>query len=151
MSVLRDPNSARIFTWGVRIDRAAAILPQTATTTLYTVTGQVLVTGLFGTVTLATGATATNLKITSIPTVGTAVDLCANGLVTSKEVGAHFTLPAALASALTVSNAGAVSTAPALGIVVPSGVISWTTDASNTGQARWQLTYIPLDDGATVA
>ena len=35
--------------------------------------------------------------------------------------------------------------------VVPAGTITWTTGASDAGDMAWYLTYIPLDDGASVS
>jgi hypothetical protein len=37
------------------------------------------------------------------------------------------------------------------GYIVPAGAISITTSATNTGAFKWTLTYVPLDDGASVA
>lgn len=153
MSVYRDPNAPRFFTWGQRVDKAAGLLPQTTTATLFTVAGgRVLITSVVGNVTVATGATATNLKLTSTPTAGTAVDFATNVSVASKEAGSHLLANLVTIGALTVVNAGAaVVPGGSSGLLVPPGVISWTTDANNTGQIKWSLTYIPFDDGSTVS
>ena len=67
---------------GLRIDRATqsgATLFTTAAVPLFRVsTGRVLVTCILGEVTTQLGADATLAKFTGTPTVGTAVDLCAN-------------------------------------------------------------------------
>lgn len=152
MSVYRDPNAPRFFTYGTRNDKAAAVLPATTTATIFTVAGgRLMLTALVGQVTTIMSATATNLKVTSTPTVGSAVDLCINGAVTSKEVGALVALPAAVASALVVANAGAVTSPPGLSLIIPAGTIQITTDATNTGAMKWSMLWIPLDDGVTVS
>lgn len=152
MSVLIQGSQLRTVLLGTKVDRATATLPQTATGHLFQVSGgRILLTGLVGEVTVATGATATNAKITSTPTTGTAVDLTSTAAITSKEIGAQFTLPAATGSALVVKNGGAGGQLPAHNpYIVPIGYIDLITDASDTGSVKWSLTYVPLDDGATV-
>jgi hypothetical protein len=153
MSVIIQGPQIRQILLGTKVDRATATLPQTATGHLFQVTGgRILVTGLVGEVTVATGATATNAKLTSTPTTGTAVDLVSNTLITSKEIGAQLTLPATSGSALVVKNGGAGGQFPGHNpYIVPIGFIDLITDASDTGSVKWSLTYIPLDDGAAVA
>src|SRR6201982_4178034 len=75
--------------------RAASTLPQTATTTYFNVVGgQVLITSIFGVITTATGATATNLTINATNTAGaTTVAIGAQTAVTSKEAGALLAIP----------------------------------------------------------
>ena len=36
------------------------------------------------------------------------------------------------------------------GIVVPVGTIDLSCAASNTGSIKWDITYVPLDDGASI-
>jgi len=153
MSVIIAGSQVRQILLGQKVDRATAALPQTTQAAIFTVTGgRVLVTGLVGEVTTVMGATATNLKVTSNPTTGTDVDIAANAAVTSKEVGSQFTLPAATGSALVVKNGGGGGQFPThQPYVVPIGTIDLVTDASDTGSVKWSLTYIPLDDGASVA
>jgi hypothetical protein len=138
---------------GTKVDRAAATLPQTATASIFTVTGgRVLLLGLLGEVTVATGSTATTLAVSSVPASGTAVTIATATAVTSLEVGAEVTLPLTSKSALVVNNAGGGGQlsghAP---YVIPAGGISITTSASDTGQMKWTAFYVPLDDGAVLA
>ncbi|MET8766327.1 hypothetical protein [Streptomyces sp. NPDC004658] len=152
MSVLIQSDQLRTLAVGTKVDRATAALPQTTQSPIFTVAGgRVLVTGLVGEVTTVMGATATNLKVTANPTTGSDVDLAANAAVTSKEVGSLITLPAASGSALVVKNGGGGGQFPAHNpYVVPVGTIDLVTDASDTGSVKWTLTYVPLDNGATV-
>lgn len=139
--------------FGRKVDRATATLPQTATGSIFTVSGgRVLVTGLIGEVTTVIGGTATTLTVVSTPASGTATTLASATAITSKEVGAECTLPLTSGGALVVANAGGGGQFPGhAGYVVPVGSIQITTSASTTGSIKWSLTYVPLDDGASVA
>lgn len=152
MSVIIQSDQLRTVLVGTKVDRATAALPATTQSAIFTVSGgRVLVTGLVGEVTTVMGATATNLKVTANPTTGTDVDLASNAAVTSKEVGSLITLPAASGSALVVKNGGGGGQLPAHNpYVVPVGTIDLVTDATDTGSVKWSLTYVPLDNGATV-
>ncbi|MCG6493434.1 hypothetical protein [Kitasatospora sp. A2-31] len=152
MSAIIQGDQLRTVLVGTKVDRATAALPQTAQAAIFTVAGgRVLVTGLVGEVTTVMGATATTLKVTSNPTTGTDVDLTSTTAVTSKEVGSLITLPSASGSALVVKNGGGGGQLPAHNpYVVPIGTIDLVTDASDTGSVKWSLTYIPLDNGASV-
>jgi hypothetical protein len=142
----------RLIRYGTKVDKTAAVLPAGAAGTIFTVSGgRVIVTGIVGECTTVCDGTATTLKITSTPTTGTAVDLTSTTAITSKEVGALVSLPLTLGGALVVNNAGAAEVPGALQFVVPIGTIQITTSATNTGAFKWSLTYVPLDDGASVA
>ena len=146
----------RLLEYGNQVVKAAQALPQSATATLFTVAGgRVVITSLAGTVSTVIGGTATTLALGTAPTVGTAATagIASATAITSKEAGTHIWLPATAGSALNVGgNAGAA--AQLLGgqaYVVSAGTITWTTSASTTGAISWSLTYIPLDDGASVS
>jgi hypothetical protein len=152
MSVLIQGSQVRQILIGSKVDRATAALPQTTQAAIFTVAGgRVLITGLVGEVTTVMGATATTLKVTSNPASGTDVDLTSATAVTSKEVGSQFTLPATSGSGLVVNNAGGSGQLPAHNpYIVPVGTVDLVTSASDTGSVKWSVTYVPLDDGATV-
>jgi hypothetical protein len=151
MSVLNDGAAFLKALLGLKVARAAATLPQTAQAAIFTVgTGRVIVTSLVGTVTTATGATATNLSVIGNPTSGTDVVLASIVASASKEVGSTFTLPVAFGSALQVQNAGGAGTPLGTGFVLNPGTLDILTSASNTGSIKWDVTYVPLDDGATI-
>lgn len=136
--------------FGARADKAAAALPQTATGTLFTVSGgRVALLGLVGEVVSALGATATNAKILHTPTVGTAVDLCAVLAIASKEAGTLFGISGVFGDAMVGANAGA-GILPTRPVVLPPGALGLNTNANNTGTVKWTAYYLPLDDGATL-
>jgi hypothetical protein len=139
--------SIRSVNYGTRVARLAATLPATGNQTIFTVTGRVLITTLIGEVTTATGATVTNLKVTAVSTVGSiATDLTANAAVTSLAVGNLYGISGIAATAANIGSAVQQSNE----LVVQPGVIRITTDATNTGAMTWTVTYVPLDDGASI-
>lgn len=137
---------------GVAVSRSAAVLPATTQAAIFTISGgRVLITSLIGTFTVAGSATATTLKITGNPTSGTDVDLATATAVTSKEVGSIITLPAAAGGAVVVTNAGGALVPLGSGLVLNAGTLDIVTSATNTGQVKWDLTYVPIDAGASVS
>lgn len=150
MASMIQGKQQRLIKLGLKVDRATAVLPATTNQNLFAVAGgRVIVTGLVGEVTVAASATATNVKFRSAPTVGTAVDISANALITSAVIGSLVTVTG-LFSDVTIVSGGAGQILDSVGIVVPTGNIQITTDATNTGSLRYSVLYIPLDDGATV-
>ncbi len=137
---------------GSRVNRAAALQPQTTQAAIFTVAGgKVLVTSLVGQVVVATPATVNTLKITGNPTAGTDVDWTTATSTASKEVGAIITPAATAGGALVVANAGGGNAVAPTGYVANVGTIDLvTTGSAATGTIKWSLTYIPLDVGATV-
>lgn len=151
MSVLNDGAAMLKAVLGIRVQRATAVLPATTQAAIFTIgTGRVIVTSLIGTVTTATSATATNLSVTGNPTSGTDVVLASVLAVASKEVGSTFTLPVTFGSALQVQAAGAAGLPIGTGYILNPGTLDLITSATNTGSVKWDLTYVPLDDGAVV-
>lgn len=134
---------------GVRTQKSAANLPATAAQNLFSVSGEILITLFRGRVTTEIQDQACNLKVTSVPSSGSAVDLAANLNIQALEAGAHLVVKGD-GSALVASNAGAALGPLQFGGIVPAGAIRIQTSATNTGATSWELWYFPLDDGATV-
>lgn len=152
MTNIQSSTSVRQVALGQYVDRPTATLPQGAAGNIFTVTGRVILTSFVGLITSALGATATTLKVSHTPTVGTVGDLCTAGTVTSLAAGQTLTLPAAPGSALVLgptTGTGLVNTAA--GLLLPAGTLSITTSAGDTGSVRWTATYIPYDAGASIA
>jgi len=154
MSVLNDPVAFRKAILGLQVNRATATTGLVgAAASIFTVSGgRILLTSLIGELTVATGATASNGSITAVPTSGTTVTLATATSVASKEIGTKLGLPLTFGGALSVTTAGAGPVPGALWIVVAVGAIQMVTSADPTGggSAKWTLTYVPYDDGATV-
>jgi hypothetical protein len=151
VSVLNDSAAFRKALFGLSVSRAAAALPQTAQSALFTVSGgRILLTSIIGEVTTVIQTQADNTKLVANPTVGTDVDLCAVLDITADQVGCLYGITGIFADALVGANAGA-TVVPQRAVVVPVGTIDLSCAASNTGAVKWVITYVPLDDGASVA
>lgn len=143
--------SLRTLTYGAKVDKATAALPQTTTGTLFTVTGgRIILTNIIGEVTTIIQTQANATKLVSTPTTGTAVDMCATLDITADEVGCLYTITGLPTDAMYGPNAG-LGQAMSRWLIIPVGTIKLSCAASNTGSVKWSMTYIPLDDGATVA
>jgi hypothetical protein len=127
------------------------------TTDLFAITsGRVVVTSLLGRVTTAFGSTTSNAKLVYDPTAaGSSFDLCTVVDVASDAIGQTYTIagdvgtPGALLVAGAVGQANAVFAKP---LVLAAGMIELNLSADpGVGASDWTLTYIPLDDGASVA
>lgn len=157
MSVLIQGSQLRALLLGVRVERATDTLPQSTDEAIFTVSGgRVLITSLVGEVTTVIGAgTTPDLKIKYNPTAaGSDFDLCTAVSIASDAVGQMYYIagsvasPGALLVGGAVGQANPVFTAP---LMLSEGDIEIDMDESVTGSVAWTLTYIPLDDGASVA
>ncbi len=146
---------------GFRVTRAAAADPQNVWQNLFTIAGGLIaITGLIGlrTVIQAGGASTMQFRHSVGPTVLDAGTLA----VTGQAVNTIYVLTGDTTDPITSGAAGiatmaskvvATSTtygAPVL-FIVGAGTIDVTmTAAAGTGSTGYTLTYIPLDDAATV-
>ena len=155
MSVLIQGSQLRALLLGVRVYKAP-VDTANGTTDLFTITGgRVVVTSLIGRVTTAFGATPSNGKLVYDPTAaGTSFDLCTAVSVASVAIGQTLTC------AGNVETVGALLVAGAVGqvnvfekpLALAAGTIELNLSADpGVGASDWTLTYIPLDDGASVA
>lgn len=132
--------------------KAAANLPQSAQSALFTVSGGKVAVKLYGEVTTQIGAGTNNAKIVSNPTVGADVDLCATVDIDGDVVGTMYSLNVAgnFSSAMVPTTSGALVEQAAWAIVA-AGTIDLSCSASKTGQIKWSCDWFPIDAGATVA
>jgi hypothetical protein len=157
MSNLNQGFQLRTLNLGTLVTKAAAVFPQTATATLFTVTGGlVLVTSLIGQVTVATTTDPGLTLGNGTPTVGGTLDtdgIATTTVLTSAEVGTLVSVQASsgLGGALVAGSLAGSAAWLSTPFVVNSGTITWTTSASHAGQMAWWLTYVPLDTGASVS
>lgn len=146
---------------GAKAVKGPVTNPQTASTSLFTVAGGlVLVTGLVGIVTTVQGATTNSFNLQHTPTGGSAADLCAATVCTSDAVGTIYTLTGVATDLLSAQAVAGVQVpsvtfAPMFlgagkGIVLPSGAVTLKASGNNTGATTWTLTYVPIDTNATV-
>lgn len=142
---------------GMRVIKTAQLQPQTATATLFTISGgNVLITALYGQVVVLTPATTNTLALGLTPTTGTASTTSIATAVSTASLEAGTYLSAAASGSkggalLVGTNASTVIYAQ-LPFIAPAGALTWTTSGSAaTGTIAWYCTYLPLDDGASVS
>ena len=145
------PNFPAVFSLGHHVTRATDTLPQTATEALFTVSGgRVLINLLIGEVTTIIQNSDPVAKLTANPTTGSSIDIASTVDITSLEVGGMLVCEGD-GTAIVKSNAGAAYLSGGVGKwVMPIGTIDLTTGASKTGNVKWDLFYVPLDEGASV-
>lgn len=144
---------------GTLVKKTGQVPPNSGSSaTLFTVAGgMVMVTSLLGRVSTALSGTTGAIALGTKPTVGTekTAGIATAGVVGGAEVGTMLAVGASssLATALVVSVlfAGNVPF-QSLKFTVNAGIIEVTTSvATMTGAIDWYLTYVPLDDGASVS
>lgn len=154
MSAIIQGSQLRTLLFGDQVIKSKQALPQNTTGALFNVSGgNVLVTSLIGQVTTAIQNQACTLGLGISPNTGTAENagIAAAGSITALEAGSYLT-PGTSAGAAIVSggHAGNAVELPTP-FVAPAGTITATTNANNTGNISWYLSYIPLDNGAAVS
>ena len=128
---------------GLRVDRPAAALTM-ATVPFFTVTGVVQITGLYGLVTVASGANLCSWSVN--PTAGTTTSLCADLDINPALVGDLLGITGVVATAMTYGGA-------AVGIMQPLIVTAGTIDfiaAAADGSISTHLFFLPMSAGANV-
>jgi len=143
----------------IQVDRAASILPQTVGTpgtAYFTIAGgYVQVVGLLGIFTVACGG-AVNATWCHNPTEGVDTDLCAaTALAGAIAAGYVMSVSGVVGDGmLPLAGSMAQIMAGVLGgqspMALGPGDMGVFTGASTTGNWRWVLWYIPIDQGATV-
>ena len=139
---------------GIQVSKQAADLFDGTTTNIFTVSGDVWITGLSIKVEdAALDATADAVKWTANPTTGSSVDLCATLDVASDEQGTIYSITGILTDALVGTTAGAVAGMTQIVRVSAGSIDLVSAGDSNNGNTALQtvdLWYLPIDGGATV-
>ena len=149
MSTLISGDQLRTILFGTAVSKAYTPLA-VETKTLFTVAGgKILITSIVGEVTTAITVAGTT-KLQANPTTGTVGDLCA-----ATDLGTTDTPAGDLISFQGLkadSIVFGVGTTPTLKqpIVVNVGTIEQVNATGADGGITWTLTYVPLDNGATV-
>lgn len=159
MASFLQQKDVRLITLGKQVIKLAQVPPNSGSSAnLFTVAGgSVIVTSLIGHVSTAMSGTTGAIALGAHPTVGTekTAGIATAGVIGGAEVGTFLTPIASsgLAGALVVSALFA-GNSPFLAnpFLVNAGVIEVTTSvATMTGAIDWYLTYVALDDGASVS
>lgn len=135
---------------GQKVERATSTLPASTDLTIFNVAGgRIMLTSIIGEVTTAVQAQATATKIRHTSTTGAVTtDLCATVDLASAVAGTQFGISGGSATAAVIGST--VPTPTPVGLVLAIGALKLNTAATSTGAMRWTLTYVPLDDGASV-
>ena len=134
---------------GIRVDREVAGIPDLQA--IFEVFGgPVLVTGLYGVVTVALQAAATTILMYMDVTAGApALDFdlsVASADFTGDAIGTIYMMPATTAGAITVS--AGLNICPSY--ILPIGELMLDSSALRTGTIKWSMFYYPLTEGAYV-
>lgn len=150
MASMVPAKANRQILYGLRVERPTATLPASTSGNLFAVSGRVILLTIVGTVTTAIQNQTCTWKLEQFLTsAAAATDM---SLVTGSDLA-----NAAVGRLLGIT--GAVGVVGVTGYAVPQtnemilngpGFIRLATGATNTGSVSWTVTYIPLDDGATV-
>lgn len=150
---LADGTDASTSVLGLRVQRATADLMSSAAIPVMTIgTGQVLMSGLVGTVTTIIGAgTTPDQKFTINPTTGTDTDICATADVGANEAGCLWSVSGVFSEALVVSSATTSGAVPWMtrGVVLDIGTLDTINDENVSGSVSLDFWFIPLEDGST--
>lgn len=155
MSTLIHGDQLRNLNQGILVSRATAALPASTDEALFTISGgRIFLLGILGEVTTVIQTQACNTKLKLNPTAtGSDVDLCAVLDITADAVGTYYTITGTFATAMqgaTVHCAAANTMLPQP-LLLGAGDIELDCAATNTGSVKWDLWYVPLDNGASVA
>lgn len=151
MSTLIHPDQLRLIHLGIKVERATATLPATATGGLFVVTGgRVQITSIVGEVTTNVQAQACNANLVATPTVGAVNDLTGVVDINGLAAGGLLSATGLAADALVKSTGGGISTLRNP-LLVAVGTVGLKTSATNTGSIKWTITYRPYDDAGSVA
>lgn len=128
---------------GLRVDRTAAALIN-ATTPFFTVTGVIQLTGLYGLITVASGANACSWSVN--PTAGTTTSICGNLDINPALVGDLLGITGVVATNMTYGGAVVGMMQP---LVITAGTIDFIAAAAD-GSISAHLFYLPMSDDANV-
>lgn len=148
MTTIQSGTSLRTNTYGNRVAKSTGTLAAT-TIALFTVAGgKVLITSFVGEVTTAI-TVANSYKLQHNPTTGTTADIvAATDIGTSDTPAGNLLGFTGVVTDLIVTGPGRCSTLTAP-IVLTAGSIEHVS-AGTDGVISWVLTYVPLDDGASI-
>ena len=142
--------AVRKITKGIAVERAAALIPQTDTESIFTVVGgKVLLLHIIGEVTVGIGNVANDTRLLFNPDDAAAGNLCADLDIDDDAAGTIYTITGTPANAM--QDSVNVPVAQAAEIILKPGAIQLITDANSVvGQVAWTVIYVPIDDGAYV-
>lgn len=151
MTVIQNPSAMSLNVLGSAAVTKATGTITVATLPLYTVTGIVALTSLFGQVTTSITVAGTT-KLQHNPTTGTTGDLCtATDLGTTDTLaGALLSIDGIVGSSIVRSVGWAVAGFAQPYLVLTAGGVEMVTATGADGAITWYVTWVPLTTGATL-
>ena len=141
----------------IQVSRAAKALPQTTNQQIFRIYGgRVWVKHLIGTVTTVIEGTDPVAKVTyaaltdANTLVGTAYDIGATLDISSDEVGTLLSVEGDGSAIISGGQVAGSCETTGTGFIAAQGQLYLVTGASKTGAIKWDLWYMPLDNGAYV-
>jgi hypothetical protein len=137
--------------WGIHVSKASATLPSSTTQDIFTVAGgRVLIRALIGEVTVLVGTgTTPDLQVQHDPATGGTIDVATDVQIGDDEVGTLYYVEGDGTALIPISS-GYAQAAAGQGFILPIGTVQIVTSETTAGATKWDLWYLPLDDGATV-
>jgi hypothetical protein len=149
MSIYNESKTTRTGKYGVPAERASDILPQAGSYPLFNVVnGRVAITQIIGEVTVEIEDLATETKLQFTPTDGTTVDLCTELDIAADEVGTLYGITGNPTQAMRES--ASVLNPQDSDIIVGEGTIDLNCAEESTGEIKWTIYYIAMDEGAYI-
>jgi hypothetical protein len=147
MSVIIQGSQLRTINFGTRVSKSTGTLAA-STISLFTVAGgRVALTSVWGVVTTAI-TVANSYKLQLNPTTGTTVDLCAATDIGTTDTPAGDLLSFTGAANASITRGGSVESLRAPVVLTIGDVES--VSAGTDGVITWVVTYVALDDGASL-
>lgn len=148
MSTIIQGTQLRSIALGTRVTKATGTLAA-STVPLFTVTGQVLVTSMYGLVTTSI-TVANSYKLQFNPTDGDTQDLCAATDIGTTDTTAGSILQFGLATTTAPPKLISIGYGTArLDVALTAGQIE-SVSAGTDGAITWCLTWVPLSDTGTL-
>lgn len=136
---------------GLHLERPTADISQLTGEAIFNIVGgKVLLTSIVGEVTEEIGG-ANAVKLIGNPTLSTATDtdLCTAVDINTCDVGDIISITGVPGDALYGAHLTAVPVMQCQGVVLQTGTLDQhSASAGVSGQIKWVITYVPLDDDA---
>jgi len=136
---------------GLRVERATAVLPQTANAPIFNIlTGRVMLTLLVGQITVVMGAVANLTRLLAVPTGATQTFLCIATDTANYAAGDLLSINGDFGLPLEPAATGGAVEGMVVPVILRPGTLDLDCAGNNTGSVRWTLCYVPIDNGAAV-
>jgi len=143
-----DGVQLRKLTMGIHLTRDASAHINATTPYFTIIGGKVLLTSLVGTIVTASGANACSWVAS--PTLGTSQSVSGNLDINPALVGDSLTITGVGNAAMTYNGSATGLAMMSTKVVLNRGNLSFIAAAAD-GSSSWEVTYIPLTDGAYMA